>query len=161
MVVSDVVEIFYLLIWVLMMRMYSLKIHYLTLTICVSLFLFFLLNHCLSVAQSCLTLLTPWTAAHQASLSFTVSQRLLKLMSIESMMPPNFYPLLPPSPPAPNLSQHRVFSNELVLQVRCPKDWSFSSSISLSNDYSGLISFRTDRLDLLTFQGTLKSPPTP
>ena len=76
----------------------------------------------------------PWTAAYQASLSFTVSQRLLKLMSIESMMPLNFYPLLPPLLLPPIFPSMTVFSNELALQVRCPKDWSFSFSISLSND---------------------------
>ena len=116
-----------------------------------------------SVAQSCLTLATPWSAAHQASLSITNSQSLLKLMFIESVMPSNhlilYCPLflLPPIPPS-----IRVFSNESVLCIRWPKYWSFSFSISPSNEYSWLISFRMDWLDLLAVQGTLnKSSPTP
>ena len=92
---------------------------------------------------------TPWTAAHQTSLSIINSQSLLKLMSIESVMPSNqSHPLLSPSPPAFSLSQHQVFSKESVLCNRWPKYWSFSFSISPSNEYSGLISFRLDRLDL-------------
>ena len=101
--------------------------------------------------------LTPWTAAHQASLSITNSRSLLKLMSIESVMPSNHlilcHPLLPPS----IFSSIRVFSNESVLRIRWPKYWSFSFSISPSNEYSGLISFRIDWLDLLEVQGTPKS----
>ena len=101
---------------------------------------------------------TPWTAACQASLSITSSQSLLKLMSIESLMPSNHLilcrPLLLPPSIFPNI---RVFSNELVLCIRWPKDWSFSFNISSSNEYSGLISFRMDSLDLLTVQGALKS----
>ena len=101
---------------------------------------------------------TPWTAARQASLSFTISQSLLKLMSIESVMPSNhlilYHPLLLPPSIFPSI---RVFSNESVLHIRWPKYWSFSFSISPSNDYSGLISFRMDWLDLLAVQGTLKS----
>ena len=100
---------------------------------------------------------TPWTAACQASLSFTTSQSLLKLMSIESMMPSNHfilcYPLLLPS----IFPSIRVFSSESALHIRCPKYWSFSFSISLSNEYSGLISIRTNYLDLLAIQGTLKN----
>ena len=100
---------------------------------------------------------TPWTAANQASLFITNSQSLLKLMSIESVMPSNhlilYCPLL--LPPSIFLSI-RVFSNESVLCIRWPKYWSFSFSISLSNEYSGLISFRIDWLDLLAVQGTLK-----
>ena len=101
---------------------------------------------------------TPWTAAHQASLSITNSQSLLKLMSIESMMPCNHFILchlllLPPS----IFPSIRVFSNESVLHIRWPKYWSFSFSISSSNEYSGLISFRMAWLDLLAVQGTLKS----
>ena len=93
---------------------------------------------------------TPWTAAHQASLSLTNSQGLLKLMSIGSVIPSNHLILsrsllLPPS----NFPSIRVFSNESVLHIRWPKYWSFSFSISPSNEYSGLISFRIDRLDLL------------
>ena len=100
---------------------------------------------------------TPWTAARQASLSITNSQGLLKLMSIELVMPFNHLilsrPLLPPS----IFPSIRVFSNESVLHIKWPKYWSFSFSISLSNEYSGLISFRMDWLDLLAVQGTLKS----
>ena len=100
---------------------------------------------------------TPWTAAGQASLFITDSQSLLKLMSIESVMPSNhliFYcPLLLPS----IFPQIRVFSNESVLRVWWPKYWSFNFNISPSNEYSGLISFRMDWLDLLAVQGTLKS----
>ena len=101
---------------------------------------------------------TPWTAAHQASLSITNSRSLLKLMSIESVMPSNHLilcrPLLLPPSLFPSI---RVFSNESVLRIRRPKDWSFSFSISPSNKYSGLISFRMDWLDLLAVQVTLKS----
>ena len=101
---------------------------------------------------------TPWTAAHQASLSITNSQSLLKLMFIESVMPSNHLilcpPLLLPLSIFPNIW---VFSNESVLHIRWPKYWSFSFSISPSNEYSGLISFRMDWLDLLAVQGTLKS----
>ena len=95
---------------------------------------------------------TPWTAACQASLSFTISWSLLKLMSIESVMPS--HPLLPLLLPSifPSI---RVFSNELPLRIQWPKYWSFS--ISHSNEYSGLISFRIDWFDLLAVQGTLKS----
>ena len=99
----------------------------------------------------------PWTAACQASLSFTVCLSLVKLMSIESVMPSNplilCCPLLLPSV-FPSI---KVFSNESVLCIRWPKYWSFSFSISPSNEYSGLISFRTDWFDLLAVQGTLKS----
>ena len=100
---------------------------------------------------------TPWTAAHQASLSITNSQSLPKLMSIESVMPSNHLilccPLLLPSI-FPSIS---VFSNESVLHIRWPKYWSFSFSISPSTEYSGLISFRIDWLDLFAVQGTLKT----
>ena len=101
---------------------------------------------------------TPWTAAHQASLSITNSRSLLKLMSIESAMPSNHLILCHPLllPPSIFLSI-RVFSNELVLHIRWPKYWSFSFSISPSKKYSGLISFGMDWLDLLAVQGTLKS----
>ena len=101
---------------------------------------------------------TPWTPACQASLSFTISQSLLKLMCIESMMPSNhlvlFCPLLLLSSIFPSF---RVFSSESALQFKWPKYWSFGFSISLSSEYLGLISFRIDWLDLLTVQGTLKS----
>ena len=101
---------------------------------------------------------TPWTAAHQASLSITNSQSLLKLMSIVSMRPSNYVilcrPLLFPPSIFPSI---RSFSNESVLRIRWPKYWSFSFSISPSNEYSELISFRIDWFDLLAVQGTLKS----
>ena len=101
-------------------------------------------------------LATPWTAARQASLSFTNSWSLLKLMSIESVMPSNHlilcHPLLLPPSIFPSI---RVFSNELALHIRWPNYWSFS--ISSSSEYSGLISFRIDWFDLLAVQGTLKS----
>ena len=99
---------------------------------------------------------TPWTAAHQASLSFTISQSLLKLMSIELVMPSNHLILCPLLLPLifPSI---RVFSNESALCIRWTKYWNFSFSISPSNEYSGLISFRMDWLDLLAVQGTLKS----
>ena len=101
---------------------------------------------------------TPWTAAHQASLSITNSRSLLKLLSTNSVMPPNHLilcrPLLLPPSIFPSI---RVFSNQSVLHIRWPKYWSFSFSISSSSEYSGLISFRTDWLDLLAVQGTLKS----
>ena len=101
---------------------------------------------------------TPWTAAHQASLSITNSRSLLKLMTIESVMPSNhlilchpllFLPSIPPS--------IGVFSNESTVHMRQPKYWSFSFSISPSNEHSGLISFGMDWLDLLAVQGTLKN----
>ena len=101
---------------------------------------------------------TPWTAAHQASLFIINSQRLLKPMSIESVMPSNHLILcrllLLLSSIFPSI---RIFSNESVLHIRWPKYWSFSFSISPSNEYSGLISFRMDWLDLFGVQGTLKS----
>ena len=103
--------------------------------------------------------MTPWTAARQSSLSITNSRSLLKLMSIESVMPSNHLTilccpllLLPSSFPS-----IRVFTNESALRIRWPKYWSFSLNISPSNEYSGLISFRIDWLDLLAVQGTLKS----
>ena len=101
---------------------------------------------------------TPWTAACQASLSITNSWSLLKLMSIELVMPSNHlilcHPLLLPPSIFPSI---RVFSNESVLCIRWPKYWSFSFNISPSNEYSGLISFRMDWLDLLAVRGTPKS----
>ena len=102
---------------------------------------------------------TPWTAARQASLSVINSQSLLKLIHVHQVsdaIQPS-HPLSSPSPPSFNLSQHQVFSRELVLCIRWPKYWSFSFSISPSNEYSGLISYRIDWLDLLVVQGTLKS----
>ena len=110
-------------------------------------------------SHSCVRLFaTPWTEARQASLSITTSQSLLKLMSIESMMPSSHLILCHPLLFLPSiLPGIRVFSNESVLRIRWPKYWSCSFSISPSNEYSGLISFRIDRFDLLTVQGTLKS----
>ena len=103
-------------------------------------------------------LVTPWTTAHQASLPITNSWNLLKRMAIESRMPSNHLILsLPLLLLASNLSQHQVFSNESVLCIKWPKYWSFSFSISPSNEYSGLISFRMDWLDVLAVQWTLKS----
>ena len=102
--------------------------------------------------------MTLWTAACQASLSFTISRSLLKLTSIESVMPSNHLILCHPLLLLPSIfSSIRVFSNESVLRIRWPKYWSFSFIISPSNEYSGLISFRMDWLDLLEVQGTLKS----
>ena len=101
---------------------------------------------------------TPWTAVCQASLSITNSQSLLKLMSIELVMPSNHLILCRPLLlPLSIVSSIRIFSNESVLHIRWPKYWSFSFSISPSNEYSGLISFRMDWLDLFAVQGTLKS----
>ena len=101
---------------------------------------------------------TPWTAAHQVSLSITNSRSLLKLMSIESVMQSNHHILCRPLLLWPSIFPTiRVFSKESVLLIRWPKYSSFSFSISLSSEYSGLISFRMDWLDLLTVQGTLKS----
>ena len=108
---------------------------------------------------SCVQLFAiPWTAARQSSLSIINSQNLLKFMSIELVMPSNDFILCCPLPLPPSIiSRIRVFSNEPVLRIRWPKYWSFSYSISPSNEYSGLISSRMDWLDLLAVQGTLKS----
>ena len=101
---------------------------------------------------------TPWTAAHQASLSITNSRSLLKPMSIKSVMSSNHLNLYHPLLLLPSIFPTiRVFSNESVLCMRWPKYWSFSVNISLSNEHPGLISFRMDWLDLLAVQGTLKS----
>ena len=110
-----------------------------------------------SVAQLSPTVWTPWTAARQASLSITNSQSLLKLMSIESVMPSNHLILCRPLLLSPSIFHNiKVFSNESALLIRWPKFWSFSFNISPSNEHPGLI-FRTDWLDLLAVQGTLKS----
>ena len=105
---------------------------------------------------------TPWTAALKASLSITNSQSLHKLMSIESVMPSNHFilchPLLLPPSIFPSI---RVFSNESVLHTRWPNNWSFSFNISPSNEYSGLISFKMDWLDLRAVQGTFESSTIP
>ena len=101
---------------------------------------------------------TPWTAALQASLSIINSWSLLKLMSIASVMPSNHLMLCHPLLLLPSIfPSSRVFSNELVLRIRWPKYWSFSFNISPSNEYSGLISFRMDWLDIPAVQRTLKS----
>ena len=115
----------------------------------------FLSNCCCSVAQLCLTV-TPWTAAHQASLSFTIFQSSFKLMSIESVMPSNYLILCHRLPLLPSVFPTiRVFSNESALHIRWLKHLSFS--ISPSNEYSGLIFFRIDYFVLLAVHGTLKS----
>ena len=102
--------------------------------------------------------MTPWTAAHQDSLSITNSWSLLKLVSIESVRPSNHLTLCRPLLLLPLIFPNiRVFSNESVLCTRWPKYWSFSFNISPSDEYSGLISFRMDWLDLLAVHGTLKS----
>ena len=108
---------------------------------------------------SCFRLfVTPWTAARQASLSFTNSQSLLKLMSIKSVMPSNHLILCHPLLLLPTIFLSiRVFSNDSVLCIRWPKYWNFSFSISPSTEYSGLISFRMGWFDLPPVQGTLKS----
>ena len=119
------------------------------------------IHMCISSVQSLShvqLLVTPCTAAHQASLSFTNSWSLLKLLSIESVMPSNHLilstPLLLPSSISPSIT---VFSNESILLIMWPKYWSFSFSLCPSNEHSGLISFRMNWFDLLAVQGTLKS----
>ena len=113
----------------------------------------YIILHILSSVQSLSHLqlfALPWTAAHQASLSITNSQSLLRLMSIESVTPSNHLIFCCPLLLLPSIFPSiRVFSNESVLHIRWPKDWSFSFRISPSNEYSGLISFRMDWLDLL------------
>ena len=120
---------------------------------------FFSKLYCLVQSLSCVQLfVTPWTAASQASLSFTISQNLFKLMSTESMVPSNCLILCCPLLLVPSVFPCiRVFSNELTLHIRWPKYWSFSYSINYSNEYLGLISFRVDWFDLFAVQGTLKS----
>ena len=101
--------------------------------------------------------MTPWAAACQASLSITNSRSLLKLMTMESVMPSNHVIVCCPLLPSPSIfPSTRVFSNESAPHIRCPKYWSFSFSISPSNEYSRLISFRTDLFDLLVVQGHSK-----
>ena len=111
---------------------------------------------CCCQSLSHVRLLRPRGIQHTASLSFTVSQSFLRLVSVESVTPSNHLVLWRPLLPSifPSIG---VFSNESALCIRCPKYWSFSFSISPSNEYSGLISFRMDWLDLLAVQGTLKS----
>ena len=121
------------------------------------LYLFFVVVQLLSHTR---LFVTPWTAARQASLSFTNSYSLLKLTSIESVMPSSHLilcrPLLLPPSVFPSI---RVFYSESALHIRWPKYWSFSFNISPSNEYSGLISFGIDWLDLLAAQGALRSLP--
>ena len=117
-------------------------------------------NFCVSVQSlSCVRFfVTPWTAAHQAWLSITNSQSLLRLMSFTSVMPSNHLILCCPLLLPPSIfSSIRLFSNESVLRIRWPEYWSFSFSISPSNEYSGPISFRIDWLDTLAVQETLKN----
>ena len=125
-------------------------------------FIFLLINENLLISHSvqshgCVQLFeTPWTTAQQASLSISNFQSLLKLLSIESVMPSNHLILCCPLLILPSISHSiRVFSNELVLYIKWPKYW------SPCNEYSGLISFRIDWFDLLAVQGTVKSSPTP
>ena len=124
---------------------------------CLRVYIFYLCECVLSHSHVHL-FATPWTTAHQASLSFSISQNLFRLMPFESMMPSNHlilcYPLLLLPSIFPSI---RVFSNQSVLCIRWPKYWSFRFSISPSNEYSGLISFRIDWFDLLTVQRTLMS----
>ena len=106
--------------------------------------------------QSCSLFATPWIAVHQDSLSFTISRNLLKFKSIESVMPSNHPILCHPLLLLPSIfSSIRVYSNELALPIRWPKNWSFIFSICPSSEYSELISYRTDWLDLLAVQGTV------
>ena len=125
--------------------------------------LFKVLSPCFCSVASCVRLfVTPWTAAHQVSLSITNSWSLLKLMSIESVMASNHFILCCPLFLLPSVFPSiRVFSNESVLHIRWPKYWSFSFSISPSSEYSGLISFRIDWFDLPAVQRALKSSSTP
>ena len=111
-----------------------------------------------SAPQSCLTFWTPWTAAHQASLSITNTWSLLILMSIKSVMPSNHLILCLPLPLLPSIFPSiRVFFSESLLHIRWPKYWNFSFSISPTNAYSGMISLGIDWFDLLAVQGTLKT----
>ena len=120
--------------------------------------LHFYIDHLVQSLSHVQLFATPWTAACQASLSITNSWSLLKLMSIESVTPSNHLILCHPLLFLPSIFPSiRVFSNESVLRIRWPKYWSFSFSVSPFNEYSGLISFRVDVLDLLAVQGTLKS----
>ena len=119
---------------------------------------YLLISHSVQLLSCIWLFMTPWTTAHQASLSITNSRSLLKLMSIESVMTTNPLILCCPLLLLPSIFPNiRVFSIESVLLIRWPKYWSFSFSISPSNEYSGLNSFRMDWFDLLAVQGTLKS----
>ena len=121
-------------------------------------FLSFIVPSSLQLLSRVRLFVTPWTAAHQASMSITNSRSLLKLISIELVMPSNHLILYCPLFLSPSIfSSIRVFSNESALHITWPKYWSLSFGISPSNKYSGLISFRMDWLDLLEVQGNLKS----
>ena len=150
--------------WINVYRCFLIELSYIAIKILISPIPYF--QNCLQVSQfSSIQLLrhvrlfaTPWTAALQASLSNSNSQSLLKLMSIESVMPSNVLILYHPLLFLPSVFPcNRVFSNESVLHIRWPKYWSFNFSISPFNEYSGLISFSMDWFDLLPVQGTLKS----
>ena len=121
------------------------------------------IHYCCSVSQLCPTFVTPWTVAHQTSLSFTISWSLLKLMSIEFVMPPNHLILCHPLLLLPSVFPSiRVFSNESALCIWRPNHWrSFSFSISPSSEYSRLIPFRIDWFALLAAEGSQKSSPLP
>jgi len=114
--------------------------------------------HQLLLLSHVLLFVKPWAASCHASLSFTISQSLLKLICIESMMPSNHLIFCRPLLLLPSIFPSiRIFSNESAVCIRWPKYWSFNFNISLAKEYSGLISFRTDWFDFLTVQGTLKS----
>ena len=116
------------------------------------------IRYLLSYQKSPVYILLFSSSAHKASLSFIISQSLLKLMSIESVMPPNHLILCPPLLLLPSIFPRiRIFSNESALRIRWPKYWSFSFSISPFKEYSGLISCRIDWFDLLAVSGTLQS----
>ena len=118
----------------------------------------YIICHCYCSISHFRLFATPWTAAHRASLFITNSLSLFKFMSIESVMPSNHLILCRPLLLLPSaFPSIRVFSNESALHIRWPKHWSFSFSVSPSNEYSGLISFRIDWFDLLAGRGTLKS----
>jgi len=128
--------------------------------IVISLHLLFL-TFCCCCSLSHIRLFAPqWTAAHQASLSFTISQSLLKLMSTKSVKPSNHLILSSPSPPIFNLSQHQGLFEWVGSSIRWPKYWNFRFSISPTNEYSGLLSFRIYQFDIAV-QGTLKRLSTP
>ena len=131
-----------------------------SMSISISISVYFVYQRAVVQSLSCFLPLfgTPWTAAHQASLSISNSWSLLKLMSIELVMPSNHLILCHPFLLLPSIFPSiRVFSSELALCIRWPEYWIFSFSISPSNEYSGLNYFRMDWLDLLAAQGTLKS----
>ena len=118
---------------------------------------FMILCCCCSVTQSVQLFAAPWTAAHHASLSFTVSRSLLRLLSVESLVPSSHLILCCPLLLLPSVFPSiRVFFSELAIHIRWPKYWSFSFTINSSNEYSGLISFRMDKFDHLAVWGTLK-----